>query len=145
MKKNDIKIINFDKLKTNQSLVKKIAENLVREKFKKEKVSLSLVLAKNKTIKEMNKKFRNKNKGALSLAFPLTEQTKFIIPSNYLFLGDIIINIEEMENEKNKKEVLKKSIIHSFLHLLNFNHDNLKNEKIMEKEEKKLLGALNDI
>ncbi len=44
--------------------------------FKNKKVSLSLLLSNNKTIKKLNKNFRNKNKATDVLSFPFWKKVK---------------------------------------------------------------------
>ncbi len=139
MKNHKINIIFFDKIKTNKELLFKIIKRLIEEKNIKQKVSVSLVLVNSKTIKELNKIFRKKNKVTSVLSFPLLARQKFITGSKEMSLGDIIINIENLKKEKEFKKKLKENITHSFLHLLKFSH------KDMEKEEKKLIEALSDI
>ena len=146
MLKNKINIILADKFKTDEKLLREILERLIKAEKIKKRVVVSLVVVGNKTIKEINKMFRGKNRATSILSFPLLSSSKFVTPEEELFLGDIIINIEKIKKEKKDfKAEIKKNLAHSFLHLLSYTHDSQRNEKIMKKEEEKLIGVLNDI
>jgi len=139
MKNHKIDVIFFDKIKTDKKLLVQVMKRLIEEQNIKEQVSISIVLVGNKTIKELNKNFRKKNKVTSVLSFPLLGKRKFVTGGKRLSLCDIIINIEKLKKAKDLKNTLKENLTHSFLHLLNFSH------KDMEKEEKKLMEALSDI
>ena len=66
-------------------------------RFIKKKVSLTILLSSNRTIKKLNKKFRNKNKSTDVLSFP-SEKKINIKKSPYI--GDIIVSYEFMNNPK---------------------------------------------
>ena len=114
-------------------------------RFIKKKVSLTILLSDNKNIKELNKRFRNKNKPTDILSFP-TEK-KFNIKKNP-YLGDIIISYDFMNKPKlltnfEFKKKLIKIFIHGFLHLFGYNHVKLKDFKKMLKEEEKIYKFIN--
>ena len=107
-------------------------------KFLNKKISLTLLLSNNRSIKKLNKNFRNKNNPTDILSFPFHTKIKI---SNETYLGDIIISynfIDKPKSQKikNFKEKLIKTFIHGFLHLLSFDHLKNKDYKIMLKEEK---------
>jgi probable rRNA maturation factor len=112
-------------------------------RFVKKKVSLTILLSNNKNIKKLNKKFRNKNKPTNVLSFPL--EKKLNLKKN-LYLGDIVISYEFMNNPKSLKNLefknnVTKIFIHGFLHLLGYDHVKMKDFKKMIKEEKKIYLA----
>ncbi|MDB9832059.1 rRNA maturation RNase YbeY [Candidatus Pelagibacter sp.] len=110
-------------------------------RFINKKVSLTILLSNSKNIKKLNKKFRNKNKSTDILSFP-SEKLLNIKKSSYL--GDIVISYEFMNKPKNlnnlefKNKVIK-TFIHGFLHLLGYDHIQLKDFKKMIKEEEKIV------
>ena len=109
-------------------------------KFVKKKVSLTVLLSNNKNIKKLNRKYRGKNKPTDVLSFPF--EKKFNIKKS-LYLGDIIISYEFINKPKilNNLEFKKKVtriFIHSFLHLLGYDHIKLKEFKKMIREEEKI-------
>jgi probable rRNA maturation factor len=106
--------------------------------FLNKKFSLTLLLSNNKSIKILNKRFRNKNKPTDILSFPFNNKWR---KNKELYLGDIVISYDFMNKPKNQnlslfKEKVIKTFIHGFLHLLGFDHIKLKDYKKMLKEEK---------
>ena len=113
-------------------------------RFIKRKVSLTILLSNNKNIKKLNKKFRNKNKSTDVLSFP-SEKKLNIKKSSYI--GDIIISYEFMNKPKilstlEFKSKVTKIFIHSFLHLLGYDHIKLKDFRKMLLEEEKIYKTI---
>jgi len=113
-------------------------------RFVKEKISLTVLLSNNKNIQKLNKKFRNKDKSTDVLSFP-SEKKINIKKSPYI--GDIIVSYEFMNKPKTLsvlefKSKVSKVFIHSFLHLLGYNHINLKDFKEMLVQEEKIYKAI---
>ena len=113
-------------------------------RFIKKKISLTILLSNNKNIKKLNKKFRNKNKPTDVLSFP-SEKKINIKKSPYI--GDIVISYEYMNNPKilstlEFKRKVTKVFIHSFLHLLGYDHIKLKDFKEMLIEEQKIYQTI---
>lgn len=94
------------------------------------KGEVNLLFSDDKYIRELNKKFRNKNKATDVLTFPAGD-----IEDG----GDIIISYEWVKNryeEKNIKKTIIKLIIHSILHLRGVHHDY--SEKSLKENYKKM-------
>ena len=113
-------------------------------RFIKKKVSLTILLSNNKNIKKLNKRFRNKDKATDVLSFP-SEKKIDIKKSPYI--GDIVISYEFMNKPKalsvlEFKNKLTKIFIHSFLHLLGYDHIKLKDFKEMLIEEEKIYQTI---
>ena len=94
------------------------------------KGEVNLLFSDDKYIRELNKKFRNKDKTTDVLTFPAGD-----IEDG----GDIIISYEWVKNryeEKNIKKTIIKLIIHSILHLRGVHHDY--SEKSLKENYKKM-------
>ena len=138
------------KLKKKELFFKKICRSFPKKyKFLQKKVSFTLLLSNNKSIKKLNKSFRNKNKSTDILSFPSNKKLKKI-KENYI--GDIIISYNFIDKPKSQsfksfKKKLIKTFIHGFLHLLNFDHIKNKDYLKMLKEEeliyKSVISKLN--
>jgi len=91
-------------------------------------------------MKELNKKFRNKNKPTDVLSFPLSKKIKY---KKSLYLGDIAISYEIVnKRSKNSNFFLEfdKMWIHGYLHLLGHDHKKKKDFTKMKKLEEKILN-----
>ena len=127
------------KLKKKELFFKKICRSFPKKyKFLQKKVSFTLLLSNNKSIKKLNKNFRNKDKPTDILSFPFSKKLKI---SSETYLGDIIISYNFIDKPKHQKlnlfkEKLAKIFIHGFLHLLSYDHIKNKDYKKMLKEEK---------
>ena len=113
-------------------------------KFPNKRVSLTLLLSNNKSIKKLNKEFRDKNKSTDILSFPFYKKIKL---SNKTYIGDIIISYNFMnkpksQNIKNFKKKIIKTFIHGFLHLLGFDHMKNKDYEKMLTEENKIYKSV---
>ena len=123
--------------------------NLKNKTLSKKKLSCTLLLADDKEIKHLNKKFRKKNKSTDVLSFPFqtkNELKKKLKSGKEIYLGDIIINLNKVKDkdilEKFKKE-FDRLWIHGLLHL--FGHVHKRNEDFlkMNRIEKKYFNLIN--
>jgi len=129
------------KIKKKEIFFKNICKSFPKKyKFLNKKISFTLLLSNNKSIKKLNKLFRNKNKPTDILSFPSSKNTKI---SKKTYIGDIIISYNFINKPKSLKlsdfkKKLIKTFIHGFLHLLG--HDHTK-----DKDYKKMLAEENNI
>ena len=94
--------LNYIK-KPNYYLNKKIQKINLKERRLKKKYFLFFVTFRNKEIKNLNKKFRKKNKVTDVLSFPFhtkKELEKIIKNEKEVYLGDIIINLNKVKKKK---------------------------------------------
>ena len=136
-KKIWIKKIKKPKIYFKKKLIKLSKFNY----FKNKNHEFTLLLTNNKRMKNLNLKFRNKNKTTDVLSFPLKINSK-----NNEYLGDIALSFEII-NKRAKSSYfdleLDKMWIHGYLHLIGYDHKNLKDYKKMLKKEKTILNYLN--
>ena len=121
--------------------------NLSEKKSFKKNIFCTLLLSGNKEIKNLNKKFRKKNKSTDVLSFPF--QTKSDLKKklkknteNEVYLGDIIINLNKIE-KKNFKSEFDRLWIHGLVHLLGHDHKKEKDFLKMRKIERKYFDTIN--
>lgn len=133
------------KINKREELFNKVCKNFPKKfRFINKKVYLTLLLSNNQKIKILNKKFRNKNKHTDILSFPFESNIK---NNREIYLGDIIISFNYMNNPKNinKNDFKKKTIkifIHGFLHLMGYDHNKDKDYKKMLKVEQKVYKSV---
>ena len=133
------------KIKKTEFFFKSICKSFPKKyQFLNKKISLTLLLSNNKSIKKLNKKFRNKNKATDILSFPFESKVKV---KNKSYLGDIIISYNFMDKPRNLKKIffkdkVIKTFIHGFLHLLSFDHIKQSDYKKMLKEEQNIYQSV---
>ena len=141
-----IKDKNWKKYISNPNkYLNKLAKKINLNIFSKSKsVNFSIRLTGNKEIKNLNKKFRKKNKSTDVLSFPFYKKNQLnnkIRKEKEVYLGDIIINLSQVKKKNNKskfKEELNKLWIHGLLHLLGYDHKSNSQYLQMQKLEKKI-------
>ena len=111
---------------------------------KNKKISFSLMLGGRKEIRELNKKFRNKNKTTDVLSFPFyTNNSLKKLKDKNIYLGDVILNLYEI-NKKNFNKSFNKLWVHGFLHLLGHKHKKNKDYYKMNRLENLILKKIED-
>lgn len=126
------------------------AEIIIEKILKKQlpdndEIEISIVLADNDFVQNLNKDYRNKNKPTNVLSFPQTDESDFNMP--FIILGDIIIAsqvIEEEAQEQNKtvSDHFTHMLVHGCLHLLHYDHETDEEAEEMEKLEIEILNEL---
>jgi len=125
-----IEVNNLTTIKIDEEFLKKIAQKVL-EREKKENKNLSIALIEQGRIRELNKRYRGKNRVTDVLAFPTRE----------LGLGEIVICLREVKkNAKRFSSVFEKELvrvlIHGILHLLGYDHEksDAQAKKVEEKQ-----------
>ena len=109
--------------------------------FVNKKQEFSILLTSKKKMKNLNYKFRKKNKSTDVLSFPLNN-----ILRNDIYIGDIAIGFEFVDKKSYISKFqyeFDKLWIHGYLHLIGYDHKNIKDYKKMIKKEKLLFKNLN--
>ena len=105
--------------------------------------SINLKILNDSDMKELNKKFRNKNGTTNVLSFTNDDISKSMTRN----LGDIAISYDFVKREseelkKNFDDHMIHMLIHGVYHILGFDHENDEMADIMEIKEIKLLNKL---
>ncbi len=128
------------KISEPKNYVKKKVKKIKRNNFLKvNNKEFSLLLTSSKKMKNLNLKFKNKNKPTDVLSFPNND--KFI---NKDYLGDVAINFEIVDKRSRKTNFnyeFDRMWVHGYLHLLGFDHKKVKDFDKMSKIEKKILDC----
>ena len=106
--------------------------------FKKKKHEFSVLLTNNRKMKNLNFKFRKKNKSTDVLSFPSHHVEK-----KSVYIGDIAISFE-IVNQRSKNSnffiELDKMWIHGYFHLIGYDHKKIREFKKMKKKENLVLN-----
>ena len=119
---------------------KKLVKLNTLKLFKKKSKNHTIFLTNNKKMRELNKKFKNKNKITDVLSFPFHNKINY---KKNIYLGDIAISYEIInKRSKNSSFFLEfdKMWIHGYLHLLGHNHKKKKDFIKMKKLENLILN-----
>ena len=106
---------------------------------------LSILVTGDEQIHELNRQYLNRDKPTNVLAFPMGSETGGIDTG---MLGDIVISVDTAKREASEMgirfhERIYQLLIHGLLHLMGYDHEiSEKDEKKMQKEEKRLLALL---
>ena len=134
----------------NTYIGKKINKlNEKNKKLKNKDIFFTLLLSGEKEIKNLNRKFRKKNKSTDVLSFPFYEKkelSKRLLKEKEIYLGDIIINLGKIRDKKeikNFKIEFDNLWIHGLIHLFGHDHKKEKDYLEMKKLEKKYYSFVN--
>jgi probable rRNA maturation factor len=133
-----IEIINRQKKhKISKNRYKGLLEKLV-EHYQLDNPEVTLAFVNDKILKELNKKFLNKNAPTDVLSFPVREMGA----DGKYYLGDILISVQRaLDQSAAQKHSLERELdiltIHGFLHLMGLEHS-----RDLEKEEAKIRKLL---
>ena len=128
-----------NKIKNPSKYFKKKINNINKLVFfKKKKHEFSVLLTNNKKMKNLNFKFRKKNKTTDVLSFP----SRYVEKKN-IYIGDIAISFE-IVNKRSKTSnfflELDKMWIHGYFHLIGYDHKKIREFKKMKKKENLVLN-----
>ena len=129
-----------NKIKDPENYLEKKLKKLSRKPyFKKKKQEFSILLTNNKKMKNLNFKFRKKNKSTDVLSFQTNDD---------VYIGDIAISYE-IVNKRSKLSnffiEFDKMWIHGYFHLIGYDHKKLKDFKKMEEKENLILNYFHNI
>jgi len=123
----------------NNYLKKKLRKLSKNPTFKKKKQEFSILLTNNTRMKNLNLKFRKKNKPTDVLSFKSNNNT---------YIGDIAISYEII-NKRSKLSnfflEFDKIWIHGYFHLIGYDHKKLEDFKKMTKKENLVLNYFHKI
>ena len=111
-------------------------------------LAVTVCLSNDKEIHDLNKEFRNIDKATNVLSFANIDDDEFwdhINEDEVAELGDVILAFETLENEAKTKNISVYAhychlLVHGFLHLLGFDHQNDKEAEEMETLETDILA-----
>ena len=127
-----------NKIKNPNNYLKKKLNKLSKiPYFKKKKQEFSILLTNNKKMKNLNFKFRKKNKTTDVLSFQ---------SHNKVYIGDIAISYEIVNKRSRLSNFFlefDKMWIHGYFHLIGYDHKKIKDFKKMNKKENLIFQYLN--
>ncbi len=114
--------------KVNRKRIKKAVQYVLEDQNVQTPIEVSIAVIGDRKMKELNKKYRNKEGTANILEFPLQEGEQTKLPGDIMRLGDIVISYPMVIKESSEQEMLvddrvDELVQHGMLHLLGLHHE----------------------
>lgn len=126
--------------------IRRVMKKILNYVDRKDK-EISLLFVDNEEIRDINKRYLNRNYPTNVLSFSLTDGQYGNI--NPHVLGDIVISVEKAIEDAGEADIALNDeidflMIHGVLHLLDYNHENTSEAEIlkMNKKERELFYML---
>lgn len=111
--------------------------------------SVNVCLSNDEEVQQLNKQFRGLDKPTNVLSFANIDDDEFwdMLPKNSeVELGDIILSFDTLQSEANMKNISVYAhfchlLVHGFLHILGFDHQEDEEAEEMESFETEILAA----
>lgn len=124
------------------------------EKLENSKLTVQITLTTPENIRKLNKEYRNIDKETDVLSFPMFEKEEIdlkVKEQDFPYediLGDMVISIPRVEEQAKEyghsfKRELSYMVVHSFYHLMGYDHMEEEDKKVMRMKEDKILDKLN--
>ena len=153
--KQHVEIV-YDGIQENKNceeIINKVIEKCFEnEKMEGLKLYISITLTNPKSIKEINKTYRNIDKETDVLSFPMFEKEELdnMKKNNYQVddvLGDIIISVDKVERQAKEyghsfERELAYMCVHGFFHLIGYDHIKDEDKKKMRAKEDEVLNEM---
>ena len=137
-----------------EKIISKVLEKCFEtENLSKDNLLVSIVLTTPDNIRRINKGYRNIDKSTDVLSFPMFEKLEieeFIKNKNLEhsdILGDMVISIPQVQLQAEEyghsfERELSYMVVHSFYHLMGYDHMKEEEKKIMRQKEENILSKL---
>lgn len=150
----EVQYIDIQEKKEYEEIIKKVVEECFNtENLTDSKLYINIILTTPENIKEYNKKYRNIDRETDVLSFPMFEKEELndMIRNknfdNIDILGDMIISIPKVEEQAIEyghsfERELAYMVVHSFYHLMGFDHIEEEDKLAMRAKEEIILNKL---
>ena len=140
----ELNYLDIDENNSYKEIIKRVLQKCFEiEKLENKNLYVNVVLTNAKNIKSINKEHRGIDRETDVLSFPMFEKDEIanLDNTNEDILGDMVISIERVEEQAKEyghsfERELAYMVVHSFYHLLGYDHMTEEDKKEMrEKEE----------
>ena len=148
----EVQYIDIQEKKEYEEIIKKVIDECFNtENLTDSKLYINIILTPPENIKEYNKKYRNIDRETDVLSFPMFEKEELndMIRNkkfdNIDILGDMIISIPKVEEQAIEyghsfERELAYMVVHSFYHLMGFDHIEEEDKLVMREKEENILN-----
>lgn len=150
----DIEYLNVEPNEKYEEIISKVLNKCFEEEnLPPNKLSVSIMLTDLKNIRNLNCKYRNIDKETDVLSFPMFEKEeidKKVAKNDFQtedILGDMVICIPKVEEQAKEyghsfERELSYMVVHSFYHLMGYDHMEEEPKKEMRQKEEYILKQL---
>ncbi len=150
----EIQYVDIEEKKEYEDIINRVVEECFKtENLIDSKMYINIILTTSENIKEYNKKYRNIDKETDVLSFPMFEKDELNEKINNKdfqtidVLGDMIISIPKVEEQAKEyghsfERELAYMVVHSFYHLMGYDHMVEEDKTEMRAKEENVLNKL---
>lgn len=151
----EITYLDIEENKEYEKIIKPVLEECYKEEdLLNSKMTTQITLTNPENIRKLNKEYRNIDKETDVLSFPMFEKRDLdlkIKNQDFKFediLGDMVISIERVQAQAIEyghsfERELSYMVVHSFYHLMGYDHMEEEDKKVMRQKEEVILQKLN--
>lgn len=147
----ELNYLDVDENKEYDKIIRKVLQTCFKEeKLEDKNLYVNVVLTDSKTIRQINKEHRGIDKSTDVLSFPMFEKDELKNRTTMVedVLGDMVISIEQVQAQAKEyghsfERELAYMAVHSFYHLLGYDHMEEEDKKVMREKEENILEKLN--
>lgn len=149
-----IDFLDIEENSEYEATISKVLEECFKvENLPIKNLLVSITLTNPENIKKLNKEYRNIDKTTDVLSFPMFEKNeieKMLEDNNFEYndiLGDMVISIEQVQKQAEEyghsfERELSYMVVHSFYHLMGYDHIKEEDKAIMRPKEEYVLERL---
>ena len=143
--------LDLEENKNYEKIIKKVLQKCFEEEnLQDKKLYVNVVLTNDENIRNINREHRQIDKPTDVLSFPMYEREELenLKLENEDILGDMVISIERVEEQAKEyghsfERELAYMVVHSFYHLLGYDHIKEEDKMKMRPKEENILQKLN--
>lgn len=147
----ELNYLDVEENKNYETFIKSILQECFKEEnLEDKKLYINVVLTDSKNIKSINKEHRGIDKETDVLSFPMYEKCELenLKLENEDVLGDMVISLEKVDKQSIEfghsfERELAYMVVHSFYHLLGYDHIDENDKNQMRDKEEYILNKLN--
>ena len=151
----EITYLDIEEDKKYEDIIKPVLEKCYEEEnLSDSKLVTQITLTNPQNIRMLNKEYRNIDKETDVLSFPMFEKGDLDLKiKNHDFsfediLGDMVISIERVQAQAIEyghsfERELSYMVVHSFYHLMGYDHMEEEDKKVMRQKEEVILQKMN--
>ena len=151
----EIEYLDFEENDEYEKIIKSVLDECYKEEnLLNSKLIIQITLTNPENIRKLNKEYRKIDRETDVLSFPMFEKEEIdlkVKKQDFPYadiLGDMVISIPRVEEQAKEyghsfKRELSYMVVHSFYHLMGYDHIEEEDKKIMREKEEVILAKLN--